>query len=123
MKKVIVFLAMAILAVSCGTVKKTTNVEQVNIANIPVTWDNITSSDSAFESFKISDAEVQHDVLRSLLTEAEKRIYDVKDQEQLQVFKHKIEAIQRYYRVAKKDSVPIEHRINDLFVRISKVEE
>ncbi|GEM_PF-4424119 len=123
MKKIIVILAMAIAAVACGSLKKTTNVEQVNIANIPVTWDNITSSDSAFESFKLSDAEVQHDVLRSLLTEAEKRIYDVKDQDQLQVFKRKVEAIRRYYRDAKKPSVPIEHRINDLMTRISKVEE
>lgn len=123
MKKIIVILAMAIAAVACGSSKKVTNVEQVNIANIPVTWDNITSSDSAFEAYKMSAADVQHDVLRSLLTEAEKRIYDVKDQDQLQVFKRKIEAIQRYYRDAKKASVPIENRINDLFSRISKVEE
>ncbi len=122
MKKIIVILAMAIAAVACGTSKKTT-VEQVNIANIPVTWDNITSSDSAFDSYKISDPDVQHDVLRSLLTEAEKRIYDVKDQDQLQVFKRKVEAIRRYYRDAKKVSVPIENRINDLMSRISKVEE
>ena len=122
MKKIIVILTMAIAAVACGSLKKTT-VEQVNIANIPVTWDNITSSDSAFEAFKQSDADVQHDVLRSLLTEAEKRIYDVKDQDQLQVFKRKVEAIRRYYRDAKKVSVPIENRINDLMARISKVEE
>lgn len=122
MKRFIVILAVAIVAVACGSSKKTT-VEQVNIANIPVTWDNITSSDSAFEAYKISDAEIQHDVLRSLLTEAEKRIYDVKDQDQLQVFKRKVEAIRRYYRDAKKASVPIENRINDLMSRISKVEQ
>ena len=123
MKKVFVILAMVLVAVSCGTTRKSTKIEPVNIANIPVTWDNITSSDSAFEAFKKSDAEVQHDVLRSLLTEAENRIYDVKSQDQLQIFKTKVENIARYYKSAKKISVSIDNRITDLMRRIAKVEE
>ncbi len=121
MKKIIAIIAVALAVVACGSSKKVTH--NVNNINVPITWENITSSDSAFESFKVSETSVQHDILRSLLTEAEDRIYGVKTQDDLQVFKHKIETIQRYYRACRKESVPIETRIKDLLVRISKVEE
>ena len=119
MKKVFAILVAAIAIIACGTTTNTT----VNYVNVPVTWDNISTSDSAFESFKMSNAGDQLDVLRSLLSEAENRIYDVKDQDQLQVFKSKVLNIKRYYSVAKKQSLAIENRIRDLEVRISKVEE
>ena len=119
MKKVFAILVAAIAILACGPTTQTT----VNYANIPVTWDNINTSDSAFESFKLSDANDQLDILRSLLSEAESRIYDVKDQDQLQVFKSKVLNIKRYYGVAKKQSLAIENRIRDLEVRISKVEK
>jgi len=121
MKKIIAILAATIAVIACGSSKKVTN--NINNVSVPITWENITSSDSAFEAFKLSEAPVQHDILRSLLTEAEDRIYNVKNQDDLQVFKHKIETIQRYYRASKRESVPIETRIKDLLVRISKVEE
>lgn len=120
MKKAFAILVAAIAIIACGVPKTVVN---NNFANVPVTWDNINTSDSAYESFKISDAGVQLDILRSLLSEAETRIYDVKDQDQLQVFKSKVLNIERYYSVAKKQSVAIENRIRDLKVRISKVEE
>jgi len=121
MKKVIAVLAtvIALVAVSCS---HPTYVSQ-SFANVPVTWDNINTSDSAFDSFKISDTNTQLDIVRSLLSEAENRIYDVKDQEQLQVFKSKVLMIERYYAATNKQSVSIENRIRDLKVRISKVEE
>lgn len=121
MKKIIAILAATIAVIACGSGRKVTN--NYNTVNVPITWENITSSDAAFDAFKLADPSVQHDVLRSLLTEAEDRIYNVKTQDELQVFKHKVQTIQRYYRSSKRESVPIETRINDLLVRISKVEE
>ena len=129
MKKIlsVIAVAVAFVAISaCSTpsqVTNQTNINQTNIANVPVTWDNITTSDAAYDAFKISDPEVQHDVLRSLLTEAENRIYDVKGQDDLAVFKSKVLNIRRYYRACKKESVAIDNRIIDLLNRIAKVEE
>lgn len=127
MKKILSLIAVAVFAVaftSCSTTNQVSQVtNQTNIANVPVTWDNITTSDAAYEAFKISDADVQHDVIRSLLTEAENRIYEVKGQKDLAIFKSKVLNIRRYYSVCKKESVAIDNRIIDLLNRIAKAEE
>jgi len=127
MKKILSLIAVAVLfaAFSACSPQVTTSqvTNQTNIANVPVTWDNITTSDAAYESFKISDPEVQHDVVRSLLTEAENRIYDVKGQDDLVVFKSKVLNIKRYYHACKKESVAIDNRITDLLNRIAKAEK
>ena len=129
MKKILSVIAVAVALVAIyacsgpSQVTNQTNTYQTNIANVHVTWDNITTSDAAYQSFKISDADVQHDVLRSLLTEAENRIYDVKGQEDLAIFKSKVLNIKRYYSVCKKESIAIDNRITDLLNRIAKVEE